>query len=1154
MRYLFIVFACLLTLTFCAVGHSAAAPLRKSDRTISCKDTVSAMIQFKEQWWRVDHLPRIDMRPRASLSSNAFATTYSSRFWQYIVFQGWFDADPLLPDENWELYRTHPGDWSAPVRLTNTLADERRPRLNLDSTQIVFVSDQDGNDEIYRMNINGGSLQRLTNQPTLDTMPVWRPDGQRILFVSSRTGNAELYLMNPDGTKVSQLTFDGADDAFPAWSPDGKQIAWVRINQQARRLWVMNADGSNAHAITGALRFLQNPAWSPDGSALVFDYDTDDADVRNELALINVDGSNLHLVPIVNLWPNYTDVWVGGWFPDRKELITGLILFAKVTYDCNANLLTSYASLNAVGAVMPGQDEDFTVWPNPALPDIQTQDPWPPTSRINALPALARSSFLQLSWTGTDPGPSGIERYDLQAQTDTNTTWGDFNTSAVTQNKALFLDLPFRPIKSIAFRSRAIDSAGNIEAWPEAEKADTSTRLYDWLLQGKITDNRGHPLAERDAVAQVAPVLQTQTDTQGEYKVYKQGESTFNLAGVTVNRQGDAFHAEYQLPHDNLLREGGFETFSPGTIWTVSDPTVVATTDKVKHGQTKALRLGHPCADPCLETTAFQSLNLDEQHQFGRLNNFLVDHLGNVHMVGINPWGLPMYQARLNTGAWIPPIYLQDNSQAQTAIGALDTQNILHVVWATQSGELYYTQRQTTGQWTQNTLLGQGYNPVLTTDPQNNVHLLYTCVSGAACTIPSLYYRQRASNGEWSQPLLAYKSLGELYPVLRYAMVADSTGAAHVLLSQMVELNNSANGIFYTVRKPGAAFSPLSLLWLDYPALPVMAADAKDNLYLLEQHENVLFLFKKPANGDWPNTPDFATQRADGGTWDPGNLLVVDRDDQVHIVDGYHRTYRTVTPAGAWSEALTLPDPAPQPPFPARTLYKAALDAKQTLHLWQPGYYQTNAKASVTESAVLSQTVTIPAEMHQPTLAFFYQLQGATPALSFFHIEVTAPFSSANGVSATQVSTQIFTATMNTPWSFGSVNLDAWRGQTITIAFKTEQAANTNYVQVYLDEISLGSWETPIPESITPPQLAAGVKGTLLIQGQNFIATPTVKLGETPLANVQWQDEHTLTVEIPPTFQPGLYNLWISNPGQQLATSAWRIAIGEQRYLPLITK
>ena len=50
--------------------------------------------------------------------------------------------------------------------------------------QIAFVSDRDGNSEIYVMDANGKNQRRLTNNPASDYSPSWSPDGKRIAFVS----------------------------------------------------------------------------------------------------------------------------------------------------------------------------------------------------------------------------------------------------------------------------------------------------------------------------------------------------------------------------------------------------------------------------------------------------------------------------------------------------------------------------------------------------------------------------------------------------------------------------------------------------------------------------------------------------------------------------------------------------------------------------------------------------------------------------------------------------------------------------------------------------------------------------------------------------------------------------------------------------------
>jgi Tol biopolymer transport system component len=54
--------------------------------------------------------------------------------------------------------------------------------------------------------------------------PQWSPDGARLAFISDRDGDWDLYTMDPDGGDVEQLTNDAAFDTAPIWSPDGATI------------------------------------------------------------------------------------------------------------------------------------------------------------------------------------------------------------------------------------------------------------------------------------------------------------------------------------------------------------------------------------------------------------------------------------------------------------------------------------------------------------------------------------------------------------------------------------------------------------------------------------------------------------------------------------------------------------------------------------------------------------------------------------------------------------------------------------------------------------------------------------------------------------------------------------------------------------------
>ena len=59
-------------------------------------------------------------------------------------------------------------------------------------SKIAFVSNRDGNDEIYVMDADGSNQTNLTNNPAEEAYPAWSPDGRKIGFLSYRDGNEEI--------------------------------------------------------------------------------------------------------------------------------------------------------------------------------------------------------------------------------------------------------------------------------------------------------------------------------------------------------------------------------------------------------------------------------------------------------------------------------------------------------------------------------------------------------------------------------------------------------------------------------------------------------------------------------------------------------------------------------------------------------------------------------------------------------------------------------------------------------------------------------------------------------------------------------------------------------------------------------------------------
>ena len=94
--------------------------------------------------------------------------------------------------------------------------------------RIAFISDRNGNEELYVMNADGSDVTRLTDTGGhISYDHRWSPDGRRIAFASDQSGNYEIYVMNADGSGLTQLTHSDRDDYNLAWSPDGQRIAFV---------------------------------------------------------------------------------------------------------------------------------------------------------------------------------------------------------------------------------------------------------------------------------------------------------------------------------------------------------------------------------------------------------------------------------------------------------------------------------------------------------------------------------------------------------------------------------------------------------------------------------------------------------------------------------------------------------------------------------------------------------------------------------------------------------------------------------------------------------------------------------------------------------------------------------------------------------------
>jgi Tol biopolymer transport system component len=195
-----------------------------------------------------------------------------------------------VTDGNWDIATVNANGGEPTILTPDSSAHDTEPAWSPDGTKIAFVSEREGNEDIYVMDRDGANIQRLTDDAAPDTSPTWSADGTRIAFVSTRTGNDEIFVLTLGSDELPvNLTQNPANDNNPAWSPDGTKIAFDSLrDSSAREVYVMNADGSEVINLSNDGAIDIEPTWSPDSLQVVF---VSQRSGNNKIFVVPSDGS-----------------------------------------------------------------------------------------------------------------------------------------------------------------------------------------------------------------------------------------------------------------------------------------------------------------------------------------------------------------------------------------------------------------------------------------------------------------------------------------------------------------------------------------------------------------------------------------------------------------------------------------------------------------------------------------------------------------------------------------------------------------------------------------------------------------------------------------------------------------------------------------------
>ena len=1147
-----VIIVLLFALQFVLVSSTSAAP-RAASNPIDHRQQVNpavdcAICRAKAEWWEwaetITNAARPGQQP-GSQPIRAASDPSEIIYWMRMVYQ-----NPVgTLNSNSQIYY-HNFAGSTDIIALTSQGSNTQPRLAPDLRRIVFVSNRDKRDngngnnrEIYLINNDGTGETRLTTHSAIDTMPAWSPDGQQIVFASERDGKAELYVMRADGSNLRRLTNNGVPDLYPTWSPDGRTIAWVQVNGESGDLMLMNADGSNPRPRQTGLRFLARPAWSPNGDRLAFDYDGN-GDGFNEPYLLELAGGAPQLIPTQDL--GLDEWWIGAWEPAARSILMTNLHFVG----SGSNVAVDY--IQAVTVCFDPTALCDDVAPNATYsnsPDIRSADPIPPTAGLRTIAPFTRVADDLVELRVADQGGSGIKEIHMEYRTPLTATlpWAIVGRY---RGSRLFTPLPNAgnlPLGQYEYRIRAEDFAGNRSPW----SAFGTSFIYMKTAAGQVMDNRGVGLVNIGVPISPDPLMSAVSDNQGKYMAYL---SDVNVVKINDQLQRDDGDLDYRYdfylkPTTNLVTYGDFEILALQGAWTVSGTLMPTLQSEIVNAGQNAIRLGGLCTGLCLQRAANSPL-------FGEVNTVAIDGQGVVHLVAlVNETELTYWQ-RNAAGIWSEPELIYSGSAVSAVTSAANQQGDFITAWETPrnyNAPLYLRKRTADGQWSVGRQVAGGRQPRIFMDAQGIWHLFYeACADAGVCSQWTIAHTHQLADGNPSAFVFPVTADEQLVNIDAVALAVTPAGSAHLIYSRA--------GLYgYGVTVLEKTFDTVTQSWSAGQEIPTrtdsfceyLFIDRHDTFHLLCSGGWYISYLQRPVGGRW-SEPSAALFSAFG--YD-GYRATMDRNDMIHLVQYVSNIGGTVPLpyfykplAGAWSRRQPVTDLDADPPWSSVGVNHMV--AGPTLAaiggaFW--GYsFRESLRATATALSSIAKVLTIPADLSQPTLSFMYALYGSTPT-STSHFDVT--------VSDGLTPTVLFSATTNTDWQLGWADLTPWQGKTITLTLATHQAADELYLQAYVDEVALGTWATPVVQSMEPIQVPAGQPMPVTLRGINLRNGLQLWLGRHAVSGLA-VDEATATVtfDLPANLAPGTYPLYLAAAGSSQRSYGGTIFIGTPLWLPVITR